>query len=385
MKDFLFKMPTKIVFGVNKALKIGDIIKDLGMKKVFIVTDKFLKSTECVQDLINSLISQGFEVKVFTDIVPEPPIEVVNEAADILKESDSDVVIAVGGGSTIDICKAMCMLKNNEGSIKEYLFGGTREVEKESLPLIAVPTTAGSGSEVTAASVISDKENNIKLSVTDEKIIPKMAIVDPIMHMGMPPLITASTGMDALTHAIECYVSKNASIISDTYAEAAIKLIGANIYKATFNPNDIEGRSNMALASILAAVAFSNGGLGAVHGISQALGGVANIPHGIANSMLLPKVMEKNMVGNLEKFKNIAEFLGENVEGLSLRDAAQKAVERVRVMAADLKIPAKLSEMNVTRDMFREVVKGTMNYRMLSLNPVKFTEEDVYEILEKAM
>lgn len=385
MKDFLFKMPTKIVFGVNKALKIGDIIKDLGMKKVFIVTDKFLKSTECVQNLVNSLISQGFEVTVFTDIVPEPPIEVVNEAADILKESDSDVVIAVGGGSTIDICKAMCMLKNNEGSIKEYLFGGTREVEKESLPLIAVPTTAGSGSEVTAASVISDKENNIKLSVTDEKIIPKMAIVDPIMHMGMPPLITASTGMDALTHAIECYVSKNASIISDTYAEAAIKLIGANIYKATFNPNDIEGRSNMALASILAAVAFSNGGLGAVHGISQALGGVANIPHGIANSMLLPKVMEKNMVGNLEKFKNIAEFLGENVEGLSLRDAAQKAVERVRVMAADLKIPAKLSEMNVTRDMFREVVKGTMNYRMLSLNPVKFTEEDVYEILEKAM
>lgn len=385
MKDFLFKMPTKIVFGVNKALKIGDIIKDLGMKKVFIVTDKFLKSTECVQNLVNSLISQGFEVTVFTDIVPEPPIEVVNKAADILKESDSDVVIAVGGGSTIDICKAMCMLKNNEGSIKEYLFGGTREVEKESLPLIAVPTTAGSGSEVTAASVISDKENNIKLSVTDEKIIPKMAIVDPIMHMGMPPLITASTGMDALTHAIECYVSKNASIISDTYAEAAIKLIGANIYKATFNPNDIEGRSNMALASILAAVAFSNGGLGAVHGISQALGGVANIPHGIANSMLLPKVMEKNMVGNLEKFKNIAEFLGENVEGLSLRDAAQKSVERVRVMAADLKIPAKLSEMNVTRDMFREVVTGTMDYRMLSLNPVKFTEEDVYEILEKAM
>lgn len=385
MKDFLFKMPTKIVFGVNKALKIGDIIKDLGMKKIFIVTDKFLKSTECVQNLVNSLISQGFEVTVFTDIVPEPPIEVVNKAADILKESDSDVVIAVGGGSTIDICKAMCMLKNNEGSIKEYLFGGTREVEKESLPLIAVPTTAGSGSEVTAASVISDKENNIKLSVTDEKIIPKMAIVDPIMHMGMPPLITASTGMDALTHAIECYVSKNASIISDTYAEAAIKLIGANIYKATFNPNDIEGRSNMALASILAAVAFSNGGLGAVHGISQALGGVANIPHGIANSMLLPKVMEKNMVGNLEKFKNIAEFLGENVEGLSLRDAAQKSVERVRVMAADLKIPAKLSEMNVTRDMFREVVTGTMDYRMLSLNPVKFTEEDVYEILEKAM
>lgn len=385
MKDFLFKMPTKIVFGVNKALKIGDIIKDLGMKKVFIVTDKFLKSTECVQNLVNSLISQGFEVTVFTDIVPEPPIEVVNKAADILKESDSDVVIAVGGGSTIDICKAMCMLKNNEGSIKEYLFGGTREVAKESLPLIAVPTTAGSGSEVTAASVISDKENNIKLSVTDEKIIPKMAIVDPIMHMGMPPLITASTGMDALTHAIECYVSKNASIISDTYAEAAIKLIGANIYKATFDPNDIEGRSNMALASILAAVAFSNGGLGAVHGISQALGGVANIPHGIANSMLLPKVMEKNMVGNLEKFKNIAEFLGENVEGLSLRDAAQKSVERVRVMAADLKIPAKLSEMNVTRDMFREVVKGTMDYRMLSLNPVKFTEEDVYEILEKAM
>lgn len=385
MKDFLFKMPTKIFFGENKALKIGDIIRELGMKKVFVVTDKFLVTTDCVQDLVRKLKDEKFEVTVFTDIVPEPPIDVVDKAADALKASDSDVVIAVGGGSTIDISKAICMLKNNEGSVKEYLFGGTRKVENESLPLIAVPTTAGSGSEVTAASVISDEENNIKLSVTDEKIIPKIAIVDPIMQKGMPPLITASTGMDALTHAIEAYVSKNASVVSDMYAETAIKLIGENIYKATFNPDDIEGRGNMAIASTLAAAAFANGGLGAVHGISQALGGVSHIAHGVANSMFLPLVMEKNMVGNLEKFSKIAELLGENIEGLSLREAAEKSVERVKIMAEDLNIPSKLSEFDVTEDVFDEVVKGTMDYRLLPLNPVKINEKDVYDILEKAM
>lgn len=379
--NFIFKMPTKIIFGVNEALKLDKLLNELGYKKIFIVTDKFLKEIDAFKNIVSNLKSKDFDVTVFTDIVPEPPIEVVDNAADVLKNSGADVVIAVGGGSTIDICKSICMLKNNEGSVKEYLFGGSKSVVNESLPLIAVPTTAGSGSEVTAASVISDEQNNIKLSVTHENLIPKIAVVDPVMHIGMPPLITASTGMDALTHAIEAYVSKNACIISDFYAEKAISLIGENIYTATYTPTDLEARGNMAIASILAAAAFANAGLGAVHGISQSMGGVAHVPHGVANAMLLPPVIKKNMVGALNKFNKVAELLGENIEGLTIREGAAKAIERIRQMAVDLKIPCSLSEVNVTEDMFKEIVDGTMGYRLLPLNPVKITENDVYEIL----
>ncbi|MCI2202909.1 iron-containing alcohol dehydrogenase, partial [Clostridium sp.] len=244
-------------------------------------------------------------------------------------------------------------------------------------------TTAGSGSEVTGASVVSDEENNVKLSVTDPSLIPQFAILDPATQLDMPQLITSSTGMDALTHAIEAYVSKNASIISDSYAEKAIQLIGENIYTATFTTCDIEARSKMAIASTLAAVAFANAGLGAVHGISQAMGGVAHVPHGIANSMLLPPVIKKNMFGDLKKFSKIAELLGQKVEGLTYREGALKCAARIKEMSLDLKIPCKFSEVNVEEDMFSKIVEGTMDYRMLSLNPVKLEKKDIYEILDE--
>lgn len=385
MTEFIFKMPTKIVFGENAILRLDSIIREFNAEKVFIVTDKFLETTDCFNILINNLKDKGLGLTVYTDIIPEPPVDVVDKAVEALKESGCEIVVAVGGGSSIDICKAICMLKNNEGSVRDYLFGGTKKVVNPSLPLIVVPTTAGSGSEVTAASVISDDEKNVKLSVTHEYLIPKIAVIDPIMQVGMPAIITASTGMDALTHAIEAYVSKNASLLSDMYAEKAIEIIGKNIYTATYTPNNLEARSNMALASLIAAASFANGGLGAVHGISQAMGGVAHVAHGIANSMLLPYVMEKNMVGNLYKFNKIAALLGENVEGMSIREGAIKAVEKVKQMAIDLMIPSKLSQVDVKREMFPDIVKGTMEYRLLPLNPVIISEEDVYDILEKAM
>jgi alcohol dehydrogenase len=293
-------------------------------------------------------------------------------------------VLAIGGGSSIDTAKAMGMLVTNEGSIRDYLFGGTKTVTNKPLPLICIPTTAGSGSEVTASSVITDTQNDIKLSVTHEYLTPLYAVVDPVMHKGMPPIITASTGMDALTHSIEAYVSLNANILSDAYAEKAMVLIGENIRTATFNPENITARSNMALASLMAATAFVNGGLGAVHGIAQAMGGIAHTPHGIANSLLLPYVMEMNLPGNIEKFANIARMLGCKTEGLSTRDQAELAVEAVSQLVIDLKIPRKLTEVKVTKEMFPIIVKGTMEYRLLAVNPVKVREEDVYAILNKA-
>ncbi len=386
MKDFIFKLPTKIIFGEGASLNLKPVLEQFGIKKVMVVTDQGIAGTEGFKNLINGLDNQKVDYCVFDNAIADPPIEAVDEARDILIESGADGVVAVGGGSSIDTSKAMCMLVTNEGSVREYLFGGTKTVTNRPLPLIAVPTTAGSGSEVTAASVITDNQNNIKLSVTHEYLMPLAAIVDPLMHIGMPPMITASTGMDALTHAIEAYVSLNAEPVSDMYAETAIRVIGENIRTAMFNPTNIEARSNMALASIFAAAAFLNAGLGAVHGISQAMGGIAHTPHGIGNSLLLPYVMEMNLPGNPGKFKKVAELLGENVSGLSERDGAELAVKAVKQMASDLRIPDSLKDLAipVTPDMFDTIVDGTMAYRLLAVNPVKVRREDVYDILNKA-
>lgn len=386
MKDFLFKLPTKICYGVNSALNLKPLLEQYGIKKVMVVTDAGIAGTESFKSLVEGLDRQDVDYVIYSEAVADPPIEAVDEATKILKKSGADGVVAVGGGSSIDTSKAMCMLVTNEGSVRDYLFGGTKTVTNRPIPLIAVPTTAGSGSEVTAASVITDNQHDIKLSVTHEYLMPLVAVVDPMMHVGMPPMITASTGMDALTHAIEAFVSLNAEPISDMYAMTAIKMIGENIRTAMYNPTNIEARGNMAIASILAAAAFVNAGLGAVHGISQSMGGIAHTPHGIGNSLLLPYVMELNVAGNPEKFAKIAELLGEDISGLSVRDAADFSIRAVRQMAKDLRIPSSLKKLQipVTEDMFDTIVDGTMGYRLLALNPVKVRREDVYEILRKA-
>lgn len=384
MKNFIFNMPTKVIFGVGSSANLSELAESYGADKVMLVTDPVIKNTAGFAGIVEGLETNGIQTVIYADTVPEPPVEVVDKAAAVLKESGCRMVIAVGGGSSIDCAKAMCMLCTNEGSVREYLFGGSKEMKNRPLPLICVPTTAGSGSEVTASSVISDPEREIKLSVTHEWLIPLAAVVDPIMHKEMPLIITASTGMDALTHAIEAYVSKNAEPVSDAMALAAIRLIGENIRRAAYHPDCMEARSNMALASLMAAAAFVNGGLGAVHGISQAMGGVAHVSHGIGNSLLLPFVCERNLPGNLGRYAQIAALLGEQTAGLTVYQAAFRCVEAIRQLIRDLRLPQTLREVKVTREMFPEIVKGSLEYRLMPLNPVPLKEEDIYEILEQA-
>lgn len=383
MKDFMFRMPAKVRFGVGISKNIADVCKEFGAKKVFVITDSMIVKTNILDPIKESLELAGMPYEIFSEIVPDPAIEIVDATAEVLRKSGANVVVAVGGGSPIDAAKSICMLQTNEGSVRDYLFGGTKTVTNPSLPLICVPTTAGSGSEMTAAAVITDNQNQVKVSVTSDFLVPKVALIDPLLHVGMPGFITATTGLDALTHAIEAYVSLNASPVSDAMALQAMRLIGKNLRTAVANGNDIEARSNMAVASSIAAVAFFNGGLGVVHGIAQAMGGVAHVAHGVANSLILPYAMERNVVGNLEKFKEIAIALGENVEGLTLREAADKAVEAVYQLAIDIRVPLKLNQVGVTREHFPEIIKGTMAYRLLAVNPCKLQEKDIVDILEK--
>lgn len=385
MKDFIFKMPAKVRFGEGIHKQLGTILKDeMGFSKVFVATDKGIVATGIIDKVKEGLDKGGIAYEIYDELIPDPTIEVVDEAADVLRQSGADVVLAVGGGSPIDTAKAMCMLQTHEGSVRDYLFGGSKQVTRETMPLVCIPTTAGTGSEMTAASVITNNQDKTKVSVTHENLIPRMAFIDPELHMGMPPFITATTGMDALTHAIESYVSLNAEPISDAMGIAAIRMISENIRLATADGSNKVARTNMAIASTIAGVAFMNGGLGVVHGIAQTIGAVAHVAHGVANSLLLPYCMERNVVGNLSKFRNIAIAMGENIDGLSEREAAQAAVDAVFQLAEDLKVPMKLKDVGVTREMFPEIIEGTMEYRLLGVNPCKLKPSDIEEILENA-
>lgn len=385
MKDFIFKMPAKVRFGEGIHKQLGTILKDeMGFSKVFVATDKGIVATGIIDKVKEGLDKGGIAYEIYDELIPDPTIEVVDEAADVLRQSGADVVLAVGGGSPIDTAKAMCMLQTHEGSVRDYLFGGSKQVTRETMPLVCIPTTAGTGSEMTAASVITNNQDKTKVSVTHENLIPRMAFIDPELQMGMPPFITATTGMDALTHAIESYVSLNAEPISDAMGIAAIRMISENIRLATADGSNKVARTNMAIASTIAGVAFMNGGLGVVHGIAQTIGAVAHVAHGVANSLLLPYCMERNVVGNLSKFRNIAIAMGENIDGLSEREAAQAAVDAVFQLAEDLKVPMKLKDVGVTREMFPEIIEGTMEYRLLGVNPCKLKPSDIEEILENA-
>lgn len=385
MKDFIFRMPTKIHFGVGSSQKIGTVLKDeTGFQKAFIATGSGIVNAGIIAQIEEGLQAGGMDYVIYDELIPEPTVEVVDQAAEVLRQSGADVVIAVGGGSPIDTAKAMCLLQTHEGSCRDYLFGGTKTVTGPILPLVAVPTTAGTGSELTAASVISNEQERTKVSITSDFLIPQMVFIDPLLQLGMPPFITATTGMDALTHAIEAYVSLNASPISDMFALQAIEMIGKNLRTAVSAGSNLEARCNMAIASTIAGAAFMNGGLGVVHGIAQTIGAFAHVAHGTANALLLPYCMERNVVGNLEKFRNIAVALGENVEGLSLREAADTAVDAVFRLAQDLRVPMTLKEVGVNRGMFGDIAKDVINYRLLAVNPCKITEKDVIEILENA-
>ena len=394
MKEFVFKLPTRIVFGQGASTRLGPLCREFGAEKVMVVTDRVIGASQGFQGILKGLEEDGIDYQVYDQVVPEPPVETVDAAADSLKKIGYGMVIAVGGGSSIDTSKAICALATNEGSARDYLFGGSRTLTHRPLPLVAVPTTAGSGSEVTAASVLSDEQRGIKLSIThdwliplvavDPNDIPTLAIIDPELMLSMPRGLTAATGMDALTHAVEAYVSRNASPVSDAMAVASISRIGASLRLAASDPENMEARSEMAIASVLAGAAFVNGGLGAVHGISQAIGGVAHVSHGVANALLLPYVCRRNLPGTQERFATIARLLGERTEQLTLSQAAEAAVNAIEQLQSDLRLPSKRSQVGVTREMFPEIVKGAMEYRLMGLNPVKLTEQDVTEILEAA-
>ena len=385
MKDFVFKFLTKVNFGIGAAKRVGEECKALGATKVFFVTDKFMQEHSPAYPMImDSFKSAGLEVLVFSDVEPDPSVETVDKGAQMMKDFGAEVAVALGGGSPMDCAKTMSMLQTNEGSIREYIHK-RRAITKPAKPLICIPTTAGTGSEVTAAAVTTDKQSQEKLGLADDSLMPRMALIDPELHVGMPPGLTASTGLDALCHAIEAYVAVASEPFTDALAIYAIKMIGANIGKAVANGRDIEARSNMAIASTVAGGAFSNASLGLVHGIAHCLGAMYHVPHGTANALMLPYVMEFNAMAAPEKFREIAIALGADVSGMNLRDAALEASKIVSQMCADCGVPLTLKEVGVKKEDIPTIVKNTITYARLPNNPRTVSEKDIEKILLTAL
>jgi len=336
MLNFEFLLPTRIVFGNDVISQIGEEAIKIG-KRALIVTDKGVLKTGYIQRIEQLLKEAGIKTEVFSEVDPNPRDKSVQKGFNKATKFKTDLLVGVGGGSAIDTAKAIGVILQEGGKIQDY--EGLDMVKKPITPLIAVPTTAGTGTEVTFWSVITDTKRKFKMSVGSPLMAAKVALVDPLLTITLPKDITAFTGIDALVHAIEGYTSMLAQPVSDSLALSAIERISQNIRKAYANGNNVEARYNMMLGSMLAGISFGNSDVASVHCMGEAMGGLYDTPHGLSMAVCLPSCMEQNIISNPERFADIAYALGEDIEGLTDLEAARLSVVAVKSMLKDLNIP----------------------------------------------
>jgi choline dehydrogenase len=344
-----FESPTVMKNGVGAIKYLTEEIKNLNISKPLIVTDIGVVKAGIVEKVEENLKGNNIKYTIYDGVIANPSIEVVGKGTAVFKANNCDGLIAVGGGSAMDTAKSIGVEVVHGGSILEYEYGKT-PLTKHITPLITIPTTAGTGSEVTLWAVITDPERKFKFNVGGPLIAPHISIVDPELHISMPPGVTAGTGMDALCHAIECYTSHYAQAITNAVALLAIEYVAKYLRRAVANGEDIEARYYMAMGAQLAGLSYGSESAGAVHAMAHTLGGIkTDIAHGDAVGVLLAPVMRYNWMGEPEKFKRIAEAMGEDVRGLNVREAALKGVDAVDRLAKDVNIPS-LKELGVSED-----------------------------------
>ena len=374
----------KILMGVGAVGEVGKEVTGLGAKRALLISDPGVMKAGIVEKVLSSLKGAKVKVSVFDRVEPDPRYEIVDECAEWARPQGIQCVIGVGGGSSLDVAKAVAVMLSNGGSISAFF--GVDLVGRPGVPVVAVPTTAGTGSEVTPIVILSDEREKLKKGVVSPHLIPSVAILDPELTVGMPPSVTAATGMDALIHAIEAFTSINATPFTDLLAARAMELLYSNIRKAYCNGSDIRARSHMLEGSLLAGISFANAGVTAVHAFAYPIGAEFHIPHGIANTLMLPRVMEFNMIGALERFASIATMLGEAPSGLSLREAAQKAVTAMERLREDLGLPTHLSDFGVRTEDIPRLASGVLKVtRLLANNPRTVTQKDAEEIYRRSL
>ena len=378
-----FYSPKRIILGQNVVGKVGEEAKALGSRRAVIVTDAGIVSAGHAKVVEDSLREKQIEVGLFDQVEPEPPAGLVAKCSQMIREGKYDLVIGVGGGSSLDVAKGASLMVTNPGTILDY--AGMEIVSKPGVPKILIPTTAGTGSEVTRVLVLTDERDKTKKTIGSTFAVPEVAILDPVLTLSIPPPITANTGMDALVHAIESYVSAITTPYAEILAIEAISLIAHNLPLAYSKGNNLIARYNMLLASNIAGLAFGSSRTGAVHGLAYVIDIAYHLPHGRANAIMLPHVMNFNKTGNLRKFAKIAEAMGENVEGLSMYEAADRSIEAVKNLLQAVQIPFRLSQYGISRDDLPKLVEGGMKQaRLFVPNPRDLTPEDVRSIYESA-
>ncbi len=338
-----FFIPSVTLMGIGSHKEIPNKIKALGSKKPLLVTDKGITAVGITKQIVDLMKANGMDCVVYDETIPNPTDKNVHDGVDVYKKNKCDSLITLGGGSSHDCGKGVGLVIANGGKIHD--FEGVDKSTKPMPPYIAVNTTAGTASEMTRFCIITDTSRKVKMAIVDWRVTPTIAIDDPLLMMGMPPALTAATGMDALTHAVEAYVSTIATPMTDACAEKAIKLIFKFLRRAVANGQDIEAREGMCYAQYLAGMAFNNASLGHVHAMAHQLGGFYDLPHGECNAILLPHVEQFNLIACVERFSEMATWMGENIEGMSPRAAAEMALVGIRQLSADVGIPAGLIEL----------------------------------------
>jgi len=381
---FIITQPTEIHFGLDTIKKLPQVIEQLGGSKPLVVIDPGLRNAGLDTNITGPLDGSGLAYTVYDKVDPEPGLRLADQGTEIARSNRCDCVVGVGGGSAMDIAKAISVLLTNEGKAVDYL--GLGKIHKPGVPKIMVPTSAGTGAEVTFTAVFINEETGSKGGMNGDPLYPDAAILDPGLTVSLPPNVTAATGIDALTHALEAYTSIQAHPISEMYSLEAIDLICTNIRSAFADGRNLEARSNMLLGSLMGGKALAMAGVGLVHAMAYPLGGMFGIPHGLANAVLLPYVTEYNLIGNLKKFADLAHFLGFDVTNLPPRDAAGLTVEGLFQLNFDLEIPASLSELDIDKEKIPEMADIALTVaRPVENNPRQPTKKDIIGIYEYAM
>ncbi len=381
-QTFGFFMPSVNLMGVGAVKEAGPRIKGLGCSKALLVCDEGMYKMGVADQIAGYIREAGVEVAIFPGAEPNPTDLNVEAGLKAYSENGCDSIVSLGGGSSHDCSKGIGIVAANGGRIHDY--EGIDQSAKPVVPLIAINTTSGTASEMTRFCIITDTSRKVKMAIVDKNVTATVSINDPVLTVKKPAGLTAATGMDALTHAVEAYVSTAATPITDACAIKAIELIAKSLRKAVANGDDLDARNDMTYAQFLAGMAFNNASLGHVHAIAHQLGGFYNLPHGVCNAILLPHVERYNLIAKQERFADIAVALGEDVSGLSELQAAEKALAAIERLSSDLGIPANLKEIGVKEEDFELLAANAIKDACSFTNPRKANLQDVIGIIANA-
>lgn len=380
-----FLIPPVLVTGSGSSEKVGEESRKLGVKKALIVTDQVMVKLGVLEGTKKALEQSQALFVIYDAVATEPTVDYVKEGLKMFKDSGCDFLVAVGGGSPIDTAKAIAIMATNPGSIEEYK--GLGKVPKQGAPLIAIPTTAGTGSEVTQFTIITDTQASVKMLIGSPFIMPRVALVDPLLTLSCPRGLTAAVGIDSLTHAIEAYVSIKAQPMSDIFCLSAIELISGNLRQAWANGNNIEAREKTMLGALQAGIAFSNASVALVHGMSRPIGAYFHVAHGASNAALLGAVTEFSLIGNPARYSQIAKAMGENVGGLTDLEGAQSAAKAIKRLIKDIQIPS-LKDLGVDRTKLEQLAPKMAEDAIASgspgNNPRQATKDEIIELYQEA-